>query len=261
MYKGKLKPLKEITTKTSRKQLAKYCKFNLKNSNSNKAEQWAKKELIKLKLDLKEQYLKNYRIFDFYFPTYGVVIEIDGEYHTDPKQHSKDLYSDEQYFRTYGILTLRINNFDEDKLLYIKNLFKYNLIETLKTRLHRIESQYYKSITTRLTDNTKSYLEEELNRLNQELEKAITSKSFKQSKVDLNYTKSIKPKKIVKQSKRKINKNKLVKNQTNIIQVISSKTNNLIITNIDDNNKQYQQEKQKQLKLKNLNERTKKINL
>lgn len=51
-----------------------------------------------------------YCIVDFYLPKpYGIVIEIDGEYHEDVKQIARDKRKD-QYLASRGFKVIRINN-------------------------------------------------------------------------------------------------------------------------------------------------------
>lgn len=56
-----------------------------------------------------------YCIVDFYLPKpYGIVIEIDGEYHEDVKQIQRDKRKD-QYLASRGFKVIRIKNSEVDQ--------------------------------------------------------------------------------------------------------------------------------------------------
>lgn len=259
MYKGKLKKIKVPNSTKARTLLYSYQKINKQKSKYNEAEQWAEIEINKFKEDYKKQYLKNYRIFDFYFPKYGVILEIDGGYHTNPKQYSKDMYRDEQYYRAEGLITFRVENFNEDQLLFIKNLFKYKLIESLKDRFHRLQLETYSDLIDRFQDESKSYLEEELNRLKDLLNKAIEDKPYHQATIKP-YLPKLKKKKQQKTTKQLSNKTKLKDDTLEVRKLIKS-TDTIEPIEITIDFEIIKQEHEKRQKLKSLTDKTKKINI
>lgn len=82
------------------------------------------KKSVKWRILTQEPFIINDKTFfaDIYIPCKKTVIEIDGGYHTTAEQILKDAQRDD-YFRSIGIVTLRIENEDVSKI-NIKQLVK-----------------------------------------------------------------------------------------------------------------------------------------
>jgi very-short-patch-repair endonuclease len=58
------------------------------------------------------------RFADLFIKKYGLIIEVDGGYHSTPEQKQKDLDRDQEIWTKKGIVTMRFNNdeiFDREK--------------------------------------------------------------------------------------------------------------------------------------------------
>lgn len=65
---------------------------------------------------------KNYFMADYFFPRHSMLVEVDSDYHSDVY----DLARDEYVQITYGISTLRLYKFGEDKIKEKQYLEKFN---------------------------------------------------------------------------------------------------------------------------------------
>ncbi len=95
-------------------------KRNELKKNPTKAELWAKDRLRKAKINVSFQKVFDRSIFDFFCFEKGIAIEIDGSSH-DPV---KDELRDNHHFEMHTIKTLRIPNFDDERMNEIINLIR-----------------------------------------------------------------------------------------------------------------------------------------
>lgn len=103
--------------------VSKYKPWNIHSRNSKYRKELSKNATsseLKVKQILSDLNIKFYfqkgflvpfhRIVDFYLPFQHLIIEVDGEYHTQPAQKLRDLQNDAYFLKHRHIKTARIKN-------------------------------------------------------------------------------------------------------------------------------------------------------
>lgn len=89
----------------------------------SKAESWANTHLNGLGLKFTRQAIWGYRVFDFWFSSLGVAVEVDGKEHCKEYDQYRDIYN---YLRS-GVVILRVRNFSEEDMAEAKEYLKHSI--------------------------------------------------------------------------------------------------------------------------------------